>query len=102
MIQDHRRKRRTVAVHDIANALATGSQLDQPAASADRKRKRSGRLVHGELIGPKESIADSELGMYGTATQMAINQERGAYPANAPLSLDDLRAGVERAGFEVG
>jgi hypothetical protein len=37
----------------------------------------------------RESVADSELGMYGTATQTDINAERGTAPER--LTLEGLR-----------
>lgn len=49
----------------------------------------------------KESVADSELGMYGTATQAEINQDRGNDKGKETLNMDDLRAdsrGAEDTG----
>jgi|GEM_PF-1554528 len=61
-----------------------------------------GRLGLKELrnaINPsRESIADSELGMYGTATQGEIAQARngpGDGPEQESLSMSDLRAAAE-------
>jgi DNA-binding response OmpR family regulator len=61
-----------------------------------------GRLGLKELrnaVNPsRESVADSELGMFGTATQREINTERGQDGgATKPLSMDDLRARVRGA-----
>ena len=40
----------------------------------------------------RESVADSELGMYGTATQMDINAERGSVHGHGPVTMDGMQA----------
>src|SRR5271170_3289218 len=57
----------------------------------------------------RESVADSEMGLYGTQTQGEIAQARGG-PGSGPeqetpektLSLDDLRKDAEKRGNERG
>jgi hypothetical protein len=51
----------------------------------------------------RESVADTEIGLYGTLTQGEIAQSRGS-PGDGPeqesprLTLDDLRGGQAEAG----
>src|SRR5580658_948192 len=51
----------------------------------------------------RESVADAEIGLYGTATQGEIAEARGGpgqgpeqESADQPLSLDDLREDVQK------
>ena len=48
----------------------------------------------------RESVADTDIGLYGTATQLEVNQDRGNMGRDGEqeaVSLDDLRAKGQEA-----